>query len=132
MELATATYIVILYMLPIQQISFLHSSVTIWDHSSSITVSTDFKKIYPNRVPLLTLINFMAYDQYNRYIFFSFFFVFMCSVDAFQFRVGGKDGWTLNPSEKYAHWAARMRFQVSDTLCKCYGSILFIGFFLKE
>ncbi|XP_073049150.1 early nodulin-like protein 3 [Primulina eburnea] len=58
----------------------------------------------------------MAYYQYNRYIFISFFLVFTCSVDAFQFRVGGKDGWTINPSEKYGHWAERMRFQVNDTL----------------
>ncbi|XP_073133863.1 early nodulin-like protein 14 [Henckelia pumila] len=59
-----------------------------------------------------------ACDRYNRdMIFISFFFVFSCSVDAaFQFRVGGKDGWSLNPSENYPHWAERMRFQVNDTL----------------
>ncbi|KAK9664213.1 hypothetical protein RND81_14G026400 [Saponaria officinalis] len=33
-----------------------------------------------------------------------------------KFNVGGKDGWVLNPSEKYNHWAERMRFQVNDTL----------------
>ncbi|KAL6538328.1 hypothetical protein OROGR_012316 [Orobanche gracilis] len=33
-----------------------------------------------------------------------------------QFDVGGRDGWVLNPSEKYNHWAERNRFQVNDTL----------------
>ncbi|KAL6529716.1 hypothetical protein OROGR_015339 [Orobanche gracilis] len=38
------------------------------------------------------------------------------SSHALQFTVGGKCGWRLNPSENYNHWAARMRFQVNDTL----------------
>ncbi|KAL6561807.1 hypothetical protein OROMI_017408 [Orobanche minor] len=33
-----------------------------------------------------------------------------------QFLVGGRDGWVLNPSEIYNHWAERNRFQVNDTL----------------
>lgn len=35
---------------------------------------------------------------------------------AYQFYVGGRDGWVPNPSENYNHWAERMRFQVNDTL----------------
>ncbi|KAL6554233.1 hypothetical protein OROMI_019906 [Orobanche minor] len=38
------------------------------------------------------------------------------SSHALQFTVGGKCGWRLNPSENYNHWAARVRFQVNDTL----------------
>ncbi|KAL6553460.1 hypothetical protein OROGR_007302 [Orobanche gracilis] len=46
---------------------------------------------------------------------------FCCIVKDFccyghQFVVGGKDGWVLNPSENYNHWAERNRFQVNDTL----------------
>ncbi|KAI8011780.1 Early nodulin-like protein 2 [Camellia lanceoleosa] len=37
-------------------------------------------------------------------------------LEAYQFNVGGKDGWVLNPSENYNHWAGRLRFQVNDTL----------------
>ncbi|XP_004301993.1 PREDICTED: early nodulin-like protein 1 [Fragaria vesca subsp. vesca] len=35
---------------------------------------------------------------------------------AHKFLVGGKDGWVVNPSENFNHWAERHRFQVSDTL----------------
>nr|GMD92479.1 early nodulin-like protein 2 [Ipomoea batatas] len=42
--------------------------------------------------------------------------LFFPSYDALEFDVGGNDGWVLNPSESYNHWAARMRFQVNDTL----------------
>ncbi|XP_044501642.1 early nodulin-like protein 1 [Mangifera indica] len=38
------------------------------------------------------------------------------SSQGYKFYVGGKDGWVLNPSENYNHWAERMRFQVNDTL----------------
>ncbi|KAL2328195.1 hypothetical protein Fmac_021622 [Flemingia macrophylla] len=33
-----------------------------------------------------------------------------------EYVVGGKDGWVVKPSEDYAHWAQRNRFQVNDTL----------------
>lgn len=39
------------------------------------------------------------------------------SSHAYQLIVGGKDGWVINPSENYNHWAGRLRFQVNDTLC---------------
>lgn len=42
----------------------------------------------------------------------------VCSCEARKFYVGGKDGWGLNPSENFNHWAERNRFQVNDTLCK--------------
>ncbi|KAK1566955.1 hypothetical protein Q3G72_006570 [Acer saccharum] len=38
------------------------------------------------------------------------------SSNGYKFYVGGKDGWVVKPSEKYNHWAERMRFQVNDTL----------------
>ncbi|KAL0537155.1 hypothetical protein IC582_026125 [Cucumis melo] len=40
----------------------------------------------------------------------------VCSCEARKFYVGGKDGWGLNPSESFNHWAERNRFQVNDTL----------------
>ncbi|CAI0385433.1 unnamed protein product [Linum tenue] len=36
--------------------------------------------------------------------------------EAFQFPVGGKQGWVVEPKERYGHWAERLRFQVNDTL----------------
>ncbi|XP_075486968.1 uncharacterized protein LOC142526446 [Primulina tabacum] len=45
--------------------------------------------------------------------------IFAClsqSSQAYQFIVGGKDGWVLNPSESYSQWAGRNRFSVNDTL----------------
>ncbi|KAF2285264.1 hypothetical protein GH714_040279 [Hevea brasiliensis] len=38
------------------------------------------------------------------------------SSQAYQFIVGGRDGWVLNPSENYTLWAHKNRFQVNDTL----------------
>ncbi|KAI5662536.1 hypothetical protein M9H77_21859 [Catharanthus roseus] len=38
------------------------------------------------------------------------------SSSAFQFNVGGRQGWVVNPLENYNTWAGRMRFQVNDTL----------------
>ena len=42
----------------------------------------------------------------------------MGSLKAYQFNVGGKDGWVQNPSESYSSWSSRMRFQINDALCK--------------
>ncbi|XP_062028535.1 early nodulin-like protein 4 [Rosa rugosa] len=45
--------------------------------------------------------------------------IFMALVSysqAHKFFVGGKDGWIVNPSENFNHWAGRHRFQVNDTL----------------
>ncbi|XP_062150966.1 early nodulin-like protein 3 [Alnus glutinosa] len=41
---------------------------------------------------------------------------FLSTSQAYNFFVGGKDGWVLHPSEKYNHWAERNRFRVNDTL----------------
>ncbi|XP_028794645.1 early nodulin-like protein 2 [Neltuma alba] len=38
-----------------------------------------------------------------------------CS-QAYVFYPGGRDGWVVNPSEDYNHWAERNRFQVNDTM----------------
>ncbi|KAF6137813.1 hypothetical protein GIB67_040521 [Kingdonia uniflora] len=47
---------------------------------------------------------------------FVIFMSLFCSSQAYNFIVGGRDGWVLNPSETYNHWAERNRFQVNDTL----------------
>ncbi|WOL20529.1 hypothetical protein Cni_G29334 [Canna indica] len=41
---------------------------------------------------------------------------------AYNFYVGGRDGWVSNPSESYSDWAGRNRFQVNDTLVFKYKS----------
>ncbi|KAJ0986437.1 hypothetical protein J5N97_004793 [Dioscorea zingiberensis] len=38
-----------------------------------------------------------------------------CS-QAYDFYVGGKDGWVLNPRESFSQWSGRNRFQVHDKL----------------
>ncbi|PUZ54805.1 hypothetical protein GQ55_5G160500 [Panicum hallii var. hallii] len=38
------------------------------------------------------------------------------SSEAYVFYPGGRDGWVLDPSESYNHWAGRNRFQVNDTI----------------
>ncbi|CAN1844499.1 Early nodulin-like protein 2 [Linum perenne] len=38
------------------------------------------------------------------------------SSESLQLPVGGKQGWVVDPAEKYSHWAERLRFQVNDTL----------------
>ncbi|KAL9346064.1 hypothetical protein Peur_060917 [Populus x canadensis] len=43
-------------------------------------------------------------------------YLFSSSVAYNSFYVGGKDGWVINPSESYHHWAERNRFQVNDSL----------------
>ncbi|XP_074284880.1 early nodulin-like protein 3 [Silene latifolia] len=51
------------------------------------------------------------------YLIFAVFTLFLCSLtQGYKFYVGGRDGWVLNPSESYSHWAERNRFQVNDTL----------------
>lgn len=49
----------------------------------------------------------------------SVFMASMASSEAYFFYVGGRDGWVLNPSESYSHWAERNRFQVNDSLGMC-------------
>lgn len=38
------------------------------------------------------------------------------SSEAHVFYAGGRDGWVLDPTESYNHWAGRSRFQVNDTI----------------
>ncbi|XP_004972174.1 early nodulin-like protein 1 [Setaria italica] len=38
------------------------------------------------------------------------------SSEAYVFYAGGRDGWVLDPTESYNHWAGRNRFQVNDTI----------------
>jgi hypothetical protein len=40
------------------------------------------------------------------------------SSEAYVFYPGGRDGWVLDPTESYNHWAGRNRFQVNDTIGK--------------
>ncbi|CAN1828666.1 Early nodulin-like protein 2 [Linum perenne] len=44
------------------------------------------------------------------------FMLLSSSVTAINFQVGGGDGWVVNPSESYDHWAQRLRFRVNDSL----------------
>ncbi|RVW46876.1 Early nodulin-like protein 2 [Vitis vinifera] len=48
------------------------------------------------------------------------FMAFLCSSQGYVFYVGGKQGWSENPSEDYIQWAERNRFQVNDTLVDDY------------
>ncbi|OIW08362.1 hypothetical protein TanjilG_03038 [Lupinus angustifolius] len=58
--------------------------------------------------------------------FVNLFLLMVCSLllisspssetEAKKFHVGGKEGWILKPSEDYNHWAAKLRFQVNDTV----------------
>ncbi|KAL9145248.1 hypothetical protein ABFS82_13G029200 [Erythranthe guttata] len=41
---------------------------------------------------------------------------FLCLAHAFEFHVGGDDGWTLKPTKYYNHWAERYRFQINDEI----------------
>ncbi|KAJ1285376.1 hypothetical protein BS78_03G274900 [Paspalum vaginatum] len=38
------------------------------------------------------------------------------SSEAYVFYAGGRDGWVVDPTESYNHWAGRNRFQVNDTI----------------
>jgi hypothetical protein len=53
-------------------------------------------------------------------------YLFSFSVAYNSFYVGGNDGWVINPSESYNHWAERNRFQVNDSLGK--SSVLAVDF----
>ncbi|KAH0774543.1 hypothetical protein KY290_011680 [Solanum tuberosum] len=37
---------------------------------------------------------------------------------SYQYTVGGKDGWVLNPSVDYNTWSQHMRFIINDSVCK--------------
>lgn len=49
-------------------------------------------------------------------LFLALFIATICSTQAYTINVGGGKGWTVNPTEDYDIWAARMRFTVNDTL----------------
>lgn len=65
------------------------------------------------------------------------FMAFLCSSQGYVFYVGGKQGWSANPSEDYVQWAERNRFQVNDTLgeslhlCLLFGLFVFCVFFFQ-
>lgn len=49
---------------------------------------------------------------------------------AYDFYVGGKNGWAPNPSEAFSNWASRNRFQVNDKLGnKNFTQLLNLDFF---
>ncbi|KAI3769282.1 hypothetical protein L6452_00383 [Arctium lappa] len=50
------------------------------------------------------------------------FFALLSSSSAYTFNVGGRDGWTLHPSENYNQWSGRLRFIVNDALHFKYNS----------
>ncbi|KAL3503202.1 hypothetical protein ACH5RR_037651 [Cinchona calisaya] len=61
-------------------------------------------------------LNAMADHKRYSSAFLLFLASFIFSSYAYQFDIGGRDGWVSNPSENYNHWAERLRFQVNDTL----------------
>ncbi|XP_042065395.1 early nodulin-like protein 2 [Salvia splendens] len=64
----------------------------------------------------------MGYDRRNWVAYTVLLCFLVNSSHSYQLSVGGKDGWVLNPSESYHHWATRLRFQVNDTLLFKYKS----------
>ncbi|RDX60099.1 Early nodulin-like protein 2, partial [Mucuna pruriens] len=52
--------------------------------------------------------------------------MFLVSVTAREFLVGGKDGWVVKPAQDYSNWATKNRFQVNDTLRE-EGFVLILG-----
>lgn len=46
--------------------------------------------------------------------------VMVPSSEAYVFYAGGSDGWVVDPTESYNHWAERNRFQVNDTIVFTY------------
>ncbi|KAK6154353.1 hypothetical protein DH2020_008601 [Rehmannia glutinosa] len=64
----------------------------------------------------------MAQYQKHILLFLVSIYCFMHFSNGYQFIVGGRNGWVLNPSENYNHWSGRMRFQVNDTLLFKYKS----------
>ncbi|CAN4103317.1 unnamed protein product [Withania somnifera] len=49
-------------------------------------------------------------------VFFVIFLSFLCSSQGYEFYVGGKKGWILEPSEPYSQWVKKNRFQINDTI----------------
>ncbi|WCJ30798.1 early nodulin-like protein 1 [Euphorbia peplus] len=58
----------------------------------------------------------MGFGRFVNSLILIIMVLFLGTSDCYQFNVGGKDGWVLNPSENYTVWAHRNRFQVNDTL----------------
>ncbi|KAI8557804.1 hypothetical protein RHMOL_Rhmol04G0038700 [Rhododendron molle] len=58
----------------------------------------------------------MGSTTWLRMVLLVLFTGLMGSLQAYEFKVGGNQGWVLNPSENYNQWSARMRFQVNDTI----------------
>ncbi|GAU24979.1 hypothetical protein TSUD_312140 [Trifolium subterraneum] len=54
--------------------------------------------------------------KYISLLFVLFTALLVSTSQAFKLDVGGTDGWTLNPSENYNHWAGRYRFQINDVI----------------
>ncbi|WOH02562.1 hypothetical protein DCAR_0521951 [Daucus carota subsp. sativus] len=53
----------------------------------------------------------------------SFLAMMMMPSQAFNYYVGGKDGWSLNPSKSFNDWASQNRFQVHDSLVFKYKNV---------
>ncbi|XP_030549363.1 early nodulin-like protein 1 [Rhodamnia argentea] len=58
----------------------------------------------------------MESTRFVAWLFVAVALQFAACSEAYDFYVGGKDGWVQNPSEGYNQWAGRNRFQVNDTL----------------
>ncbi|KAG2681906.1 hypothetical protein I3760_11G164900 [Carya illinoinensis] len=71
--------------------------------------------IYISKGHLIYFRSLMEF-QTHFFLYFVLLSCFLSSSLAYNFYVGGRDGWVLYPSESYSHWAERNRFQVNDTL----------------
>ncbi|KAI3828241.1 hypothetical protein L1987_02338 [Smallanthus sonchifolius] len=71
--------------------------------------------INTKQVSILTHESIMAFQK-SLWFLMAISIASISSSHAYTFQVGGKDGWTLHPSESYNNWAARLRFLINDTL----------------
>ena len=72
---------------------------------------------FSSTFPLLSLEKIIPMESTARNLALSLLLLaFMSQSSAYEFYVGGRDGWGLNPSANYSNWAERNRFQVNDKL----------------
>lgn len=93
--------------------------------SLSLSIYPSSSSLYRNILSLLNFLWFLAFSQKMEFLRSSFlslsiFMAVLCSSQGYVFHVGGKQGWSVNPSEDYNQWAGRNRFQINDTLGKSH------------
>ncbi|CAN6694343.1 unnamed protein product [Malus baccata var. baccata] len=83
--------------------------------------STTANKLNVRSHIILPRIKSFAPATFWRFVWIQILFISLClclcsTTQGYKFYVGGRDGWVLNPSENYNHWAERNRFNVNDNL----------------